>query len=310
MFAWDPPLLSSQYHLLSFMTPSKITIIAVHDHHPATEIFHLATLHALERGRLLELAINLGTAVISTTLAVETQQSTQIELGSLEQLDFPDVDVLKGVDTLSSLLNLTANSLGDQLAGEASKGLAGRLALDDFGHLLSDCTDLRAGSVGGFLDLVWPTLGEGNGEEADQIVVGGLDSDVGLNEGLPLAHQRAQLVGCEVEAVEVGQAVLALHLVYAELDLAESVVLIVLEIGERDFEDAALQSIVGVLETGCAINQGLANTDILLDCMIFAILISVHDILSVVECGRSLDRVPVFAGEGILGSLLETLLAL
>ena len=33
------------------------------------------------------------------------------------------------------------------------------------------------------------------------------------------------------------------------------------------------------------------------------------DVLSLIEGGRSLDRVPVFSGEGILGSLLETLLA-
>lgn len=60
--------------------------------------------------------------------------------------------------------------------------------------------------------------------------------------------------------MEVGQAVLALDLVDAELDLAESVVLVLLEVGQRDLNDAALQSIVGVLETGGTVDQGLANT--------------------------------------------------
>ena len=60
--------------------------------------------------------------------------------------------------------------------------------------------------------------------------------------------------------MEVGQAVLALDLVDAEADLAEGVVLILLEIGEGDLDDAALESVVGVLETGGAVHQGLADT--------------------------------------------------
>jgi hypothetical protein len=77
---------------------------------------------------------------------------------------------------------------------------------------------------------------------------------------LPLADERAELVGGEVEAVEVGQAVLALDLVDTELDLAEGVVLVLLEIGERNLEYPALQRIVGVLETGGAVDEGLADT--------------------------------------------------
>ena len=80
---------------------------------------------------------------------------------------------------------------------------------------------MRRGSVGGLLDLVGPSLGESDGEDAEEVVIGGLDGDVGFDQGLPLADERAQLVGGEVEAVEVGQAVLALHFVNAQLDLAE-----------------------------------------------------------------------------------------
>jgi hypothetical protein len=60
--------------------------------------------------------------------------------------------------------------------------------------------------------------------------------------------------------VEVGQAVLALDLVDAELDLAEGVVLIVLEVGEGDLEDTALQGVVGVLQTAGAVDESLADT--------------------------------------------------
>lgn len=120
---------------------------------------------------------------------------------------------------------------------------------------------MRRSGIGRLLDLVGAALGESDGEEAEEVVVGGHHSDVGLNEGLPLADERAELVRGEVETVEVGQAVLALDLVDTELDLAEGVVLILLQIGQRNLEDAALQSIVGVLETGGAVDQGLADAD-------------------------------------------------
>jgi len=60
--------------------------------------------------------------------------------------------------------------------------------------------------------------------------------------------------------VEVGQAVAALNLVDTELDLAEGVVLIFLEVGEGDLEDTALESVVGVLQTSGAVYEGLSDT--------------------------------------------------
>ena len=89
------------------------------------------------------------------------------------------------------------------------------LGLDDLDHLLADGADLRRARVRGPLDLVRTPLGEGDGEEPEQVVVRRLDRDVGLDERLPLADERAQLVRGEVEAVEVGEAVLALDLVDA-----------------------------------------------------------------------------------------------
>lgn len=168
---------------------------------------------------------------------------------------------MERVDALSGLLDLAADNLRDELGGELGEGAGGGLALDDLGHLAADGTDLGRGGVGGLLDLVGPALGEGNGEEAEEVVVGGHDGDVGLNQSLPLADERAELVRGEVETVEVGQAVLALDLIDAELDLAESMVLVLLEIGEGDLENAALEGIVGVLQTGGAVDQGLADTD-------------------------------------------------
>ena len=108
--------------------------------------------------------------------------------------------------------------------------------------------------------MVGATLGECDSEETEEVVIGGLDCDVGLDQGLPLADEGAELVGCEVETVEVGQAVLALDLVDTELNLAESVVLILLEICQRNFENSALQGVVGVLETSCSVDKSLSDT--------------------------------------------------
>lgn len=60
--------------------------------------------------------------------------------------------------------------------------------------------------------------------------------------------------------MEVGQAVLSLNLIDTELNLAESVVLILLQIGQGNLDDSSLQRVVGVLETGGSVDKGLSDT--------------------------------------------------
>jgi hypothetical protein len=55
----------------------------------------------------------------------------------------------------------------------------------------------------------------------EEISVGSLDIGVGLNEGLPLLDHGPQLVGGQAHAVEVGEAVLALHIFAEQLELLE-----------------------------------------------------------------------------------------
>lgn len=62
------------------------------------------------------------------------------------------------------------------------------------------------------------------------MIVGGLDRDICLDQGLPLANERAQLVRGEIEAMEVGQAVGSLHLIDSKFDLSVCVVLIFLQV--------------------------------------------------------------------------------
>jgi len=145
---------------------------------------------------------------------VESHEGTKVELGLLEELDLADVDlpcmlatvadrpkqhyprqkpwstyVLEGVNALGGLLDLAANNLRDELRDELVEGAAGSLALDDLNHLAADGADLRRLSIGSLLDLVGPALGEGDSKEPEEVMVGGSDSDVGLDEGLPLADE-------------------------------------------------------------------------------------------------------------------------
>lgn len=246
-------------------------------------IFPHNFLHILNllQDTLLELALDLLALVICPRLAVKSHQSTQIELGSLQKFNLADVYlchmlapasyldltrksllsyVLQRVNALGRLLNLAADDLGNELRGELSEGAGGSLALDNINHLAANGTDLRRGGVGRLLDLVLAALGEADSEQANEVVVGCLDSNIGLNERLPLADERSQLVGCEVETVEVSQAALALDFVDAEANLAERVILILLEVGEGDLDDTSLQRIVRVLQTGGAVDEGLADT--------------------------------------------------
>jgi hypothetical protein len=222
--------------------------------------------------------------------------------------------VLERVDALGGLLNLAANDLGNELLGQLCKSARAGVPSHDLNHLLADGPDLRRGSVCGLLDLVWSSLGEADGEETEEVIVGSLDDDVGLNEGLPLADEGAKLVGGEVEAVEVGQAVLALDLVDAELDLAERMVLILLQVGERDLEYPALESIVCVLQTGGTVDEGLADTvreteSVLRPSRKCTAAADAEGLLSDGEGSWCLYVVPVLLCEGI-GLLLETLLSL
>lgn len=45
------------------------------------------------KDRLLELALNLLASIIGAGLAVESHEGTEVELGSLEELDLADVDL-------------------------------------------------------------------------------------------------------------------------------------------------------------------------------------------------------------------------
>jgi hypothetical protein len=95
--------------------------------------------------------------------------------------------ILERVDALGGLLDLSTNDFWDQFRCELSECAGRCFTLNDIHHLLPDSPNLGGLGVCGLLDLVVASLSESYREKAKKIVIGSLDSDVGLDQGLPLA---------------------------------------------------------------------------------------------------------------------------
>ena len=92
------------------------------------------------------------------------------------------------------------------------------------------------------------SLGEANAEHAEEVAIDGLGLDEGLNSGVPLLDDGAELVTSDVHAVEVGVAVEALDLFDLDLHLSPSLfVAVSVQVGQRYFKHTALQAVCGDL---------------------------------------------------------------
>ena len=60
--------------------------------------------------------------------------------------------------------------------------------------------------------------------------------------------------------MEIGQAILALHFVDPKLDLSKRMILIFLQISQRDLKNPSLQSVVRILETCGPVDKCFPNT--------------------------------------------------
>lgn len=223
---------------------------------------------------------------------MQFQQLGRIILWLLQQLDLADAHILQGVNGLARLFNGLANRVGNELLNNSLQIAAAHLGSHNLKHALADVADLGRLGVAGLGDLLGAALGKGDAEETQQVAIRSLDVNVSLNQGLPFLDHGAQLVRSEGHAVEVGQAGLALDLINTQAELAEGLVLrLVVQVTQAHLQDATTESIVGNLETGGAVDQGLAN-------------------VAVVEHDGGLEVVPVLAGERINNLFLQTLLSL
>jgi hypothetical protein len=207
---------------------------------------------------------------------MQLQQLLQIQLGRLEDLDLPNIHILQWINRMTTFLDFPSNDLRDQLLHKLLEGPARGLLGHDIGHSLADLPYLRRLRVRSLLHLILTTFGERDDEDSQEIAVRGLDVGVCLNQSLPFTYKRLELVAGEGHAGKVCETVLSLDFVDTELDLAEGVFLVVLQVREGDFENTSLQGIVGVLQPRGAVHERLAH-------------------LLYIEDPRSLDIVPASA---------------
>jgi len=107
---------------------------------------------------------------------------------------------------------------------------------------------LGALGVAGGLDLVLVAAGEGNGEETDEVAIEGLGLNEGLDEGVPLLDEGAELVTGDVHAVEVGVQIKTFDFFALELDLSpRHLVGVAVELTKGDGENATTQTVGGDL---------------------------------------------------------------
>ena len=87
---------------------------------------------------------------------------------------------------------------------------------------------------------------EGDAEHAEGVAIGGLGLREGLNRGVPLLDQGAELVSRDVHAVEVGVAVVALHFLALDSDLSPGLLVgVLVQVAKADFENATTERVSG-----------------------------------------------------------------
>ena len=181
-----------------------------------------------------------------------------VELGFLQYLYLANEAVLDGEDRRGFPGNVLTDWCRDQLLDERLEVSLGTEFRHDGGHFGADGTDLCALGVAGRLDLVVLGTGEGDAKESDDVSVGSSAVDVGLDDRLLLSDEGAELVSGHVHSVKVQQAIVSLDVFDAELDLAEGIGFVLVEVGERDLNDTSLEVIRSDLGTLCLGDQGLS----------------------------------------------------
>lgn len=232
--------------------------------------------------------------ILSNILAIirmPLHQGGNIELGLLNHLHLTDVAILNGEDGGGLTLDFLTGSSGDEsldqslevsLSGECGHGVD---------HLGTNLLGLSRLGITRLLKLIILLLGESNAEHADDVSVGGTAVDIGLNDGLLLLDQGAELVAGHVHAVEVEKAVESLNIFDAELDLAVAHGFVVVQISEGEFNDTSFEVF------GCDFGTlGFGDDGFT------AVLLG--------EDGGSNELVPFFLEEGVDGLLLSSLLGL
>jgi hypothetical protein len=118
-------------------------------------------------------------------------------------------------------------------------------------------------SIAGSLNLSMGFLGESNAEHSQDVSVGGLSLNEGLDKGVPFLDHGASLISGDVHTVEVSEAIESLDLSNLELELSPVLSLLrVVAISKRNREYSILQGIGRVNETGSLVARGQGNVSL------------------------------------------------
>ena len=143
-----------------------------------------------------------------------------IDVGSLDDLDLSDLNVLDGVNRRDILGDLLLNNLaGEQVEDLSDVGFGNFLGNDVVNSLADNLLLGRKGIVGLAL-LVEGLFGEANHKHSKDISVAGLNIRDSLNESLSLLDQGADFVLGGVNTVEAGDGLSTFSLVDDQLDFS------------------------------------------------------------------------------------------
>ena len=144
-----------------------------------------------------------------------------------------------------------------QLLGKLLEGRLLSLADHNLHHLLADELALRPLSVAGGADLSAGSLGEANAEHTEEVAVSGLGLHEGLDGGVPLLDNGAELIAGNVHTVEVGIAVEALNFLDLDLHLSPGLfVAVSVQISQRYLKHTTLEGVSSNLLTSSSVARG------------------------------------------------------
>mmetsp|Transcript_35936 Transcript_35936/g.64288 ORF Transcript_35936/g.64288 Transcript_35936/m.64288 type:complete len:266 (-) Transcript_35936:56-853(-) len=192
-------------------------------------------------------------------VSVSIHKLQVIKLGGLDNLHLADVDITKRVDAVGHLLDILPNRLQLELLHAGLQIRLGNSGAHDIEHLLAKTEHLGRLRIAVLLHLVVAPLGETNDEHAQSVAIRCLQIKGSLNQSAPLADQRAKLVGGQSHTLELGQAAATLNILDLQLDVAVSLLLVLVQITQVDLEHASLQLVSAVLVTNGLVHQSLAD---------------------------------------------------
>jgi hypothetical protein len=118
-------------------------------------------------------------------------------------------------------------------------------------HLLADELALGALGIASGANLTAGSLGESDAEHSEEVSVEGLGLNEGLNGGVPLLDDGAELVAGDVHTVEVSVAVEALDFLDLDLHLSPSLfVAVSVQISQRNLKHTTFQAVSSDLYLG------------------------------------------------------------